>query len=184
MIAPHARARLATAAGLVAVAVLARLLPHPPNFTPVAAMALFSGACLPSRRLAFAIPIAAMLASDIVLGFHDLMAIVYLCFGATVLIGRFVRSRRRAGPLALAALFASTLFFTATNLGVWATGGLYPRTAAGLAECYALALPFFGNTLLGDAIFTAALFGGFALVESALPDAGRSHVGERYTAGD
>ncbi len=177
-------ARVGTAAGLVVAAASARLLPHPPNFTPVAAMALFAGTCLPSGALAFAVPLTAMFASDLVLGIHDLMPVVYLCFGLTVGLGRLVRSRRRPAPVALACLSASTLFFAVTNFGVWAAGALYPRTPAGLLECYALALPFFGNTILGDAFCTGALFCGYALLERRFPDTGVPHVGARNTASD
>jgi hypothetical protein len=163
--------RSAGAFALVAAAALSRLLPHPPNFTPVAALALFAGACLPSAAQAFAVPMAAMLASDLVLGFHDQMPAVYLCFALTVGLGRLIQERRRIVPLALAALSASLLFFAVTNLAVWVSGSLYPRTPAGLAECFVLALPFFGNTLLGDALCTAALFFAFAFVERLVPAA-------------
>ena len=68
-----------------------------------------------------------------------------------------------------AVLASSVLFFVLTNLGVWATSGLYPRTMIGLVTCYAAALPFFRNTLAGDAIYALTLFGGFALLERSIP---------------
>jgi hypothetical protein len=162
-------ARVATVACLVAAAALSRLLPHPPNFTPLAAMALFAGAFLPPPLPAVMIPLAAMLASDLFLGFHDQMPAVYLSFALTVALGRILGGRRRPAPLALAALSASALFFALTNFGVWAAGSLYPRTFEGLATCYTAALPFFRNTLFGDLLYTAVLFGGFALLERRVP---------------
>ena len=175
-------ARLVTAAALVAAAALSRLAPHPPNFTPVAAMALFAGATIEPAALAFGVPLLAMLASDAVLGFHDQMPGVYLSFALTVLLGRRFRRPARGRRLVLAAPAASLLFFVLTNLGVWAAGGLYPRTAAGLLECYVLALPFFGSTILGDALYAAALFGGYALLHR--DGLGVRRVGAGRPAGD
>ena len=146
--------------GLIAIAALFRLAPHPPNFAPVAALALFGGAFLSNRVLAFAIPLAAMLATDLVLGFHGTMAFVYLAFVATVLIGRTLQTRRQqALPVAGAAVGASVLFFLVTNFGTWLVQDLYPPTAAGLAACYTAAIPFFHNTLAANLLFTGVLFG-------------------------
>jgi hypothetical protein len=161
--------RTATVAALIGAAALSRLLPHPPNFTPVAAMALFAGSCLSSGGLALAVPLTAMFAGDLVLGLHDQMPAVYLSFALTVGLGRLLRRRRRPVFVATAALLASLQFFVLSNLGVFVTGSLYPRTLEGLAACFVQALPFFGNTLLGDVLFTAALFGGFALLERNVP---------------
>lgn len=159
--------------GLIAVilaAAASRLLPHPPNFTPIAALALFGGASFTDRHLAFLIPLAAMLLSDVILGFHALMPVVYGSFGLIVLIGMWLRRRRRA-PLAIlgAAFTGSITFFVLTNFGVWALGSMYPRTVGGLIAAYVAAIPFFRNTLLGDLFYVAVLFGGFALPEERFP---------------
>jgi hypothetical protein len=90
---------------------------------------------------------------------------VYACLLATVAIGRTVGNRRSFGQVSGAALAASVLFFVVTNFAVWAHGRLYPLTWSGLAACYTAAIPFFRNSLLGDAAFTALLFGGLALLE-------------------
>jgi hypothetical protein len=161
--------RFATLCALVVLAALARLLPHPPNFTPVGALALFGGATFADRRAGFLVPLAAMLLSDAVLGFHSGMPVVYAAFVAIVGIGLILRARRTPLRLAGASLAASVLFFVVTNFAVWAMGSTYPKTAGGLIACYAAAIPFFGNTLLGDAFFTAVLFGGLALVEWRVP---------------
>ena len=161
--------RFAALCTLVLLAALARLLPHPPNFTPVGALALFGGATFADRRLGFAIPLAAMLLADAALGFHSGMPVVYAAFAAIVGIGLLLRRARTPLRLAGASLAASVLFFVVTNFAVWAMGSLYPKTPAGLLACYAAALPFFRNTLAGDAFFTAALFGGLALAERGLP---------------
>jgi hypothetical protein len=154
---------------LIVAAAASRLLPHPPNVTPVAAMALFGGAAFVDLRLALLVPLGAMVLSDLVLGLHGTLPFVYGALAATALIGRLVRRRRRPAALVAASLTASTLFFLVTNFGVWLVGGLYPKTAAGLAAAYVAGLPFFRNTLLGDLAFTVLLFGGFALLERMVP---------------
>lgn len=166
---PTLSPRVLAPVAMIAAAAAARLLPHPPNVTPLAAIALFAGACLPRGRLALVVPLAALFLSDLVIGLHDQMPVVYGSFALIVLLGRLLRARRRALPIAAATLCGSVLFFATTNFGVWAFGSLYPRTFEGLRACYVAALPFFGGTLLGDAAFSAALFGGLALAERIVP---------------
>lgn len=154
---------------LVALGTFCRLAPHPSNAVPMGAICLFAAARLP-RFWAPAVPLAAMLLSDVVLGarigeapgLSVVLATSYATYAAIALLGGFLR--RDAGPATRAgsSLGASTLFYLTTNFAVWASlacGDRYPLTLAGLAECYAEALPFFGNGLLADLIGTAALFG-------------------------
>ncbi len=161
--------RLAAVILMVLAATLARFLPHPPNFTPVAAIALFGGCYLPSRLLSSAVVIVAMLLSDAVLGFHPLMPVVYLSLIAAVFLGWTVRSSRSPRKVIALSLISSVLFFVATNFAEWAMGILYPRTLDGLVACFTFALPFFNNSLFGDLFFTAMLFGGFSLLEQQVP---------------
>ncbi len=150
---------------IVVIAALFRCLPHVPNMTPIAAMALFGGAYL-SKRYALLLPLLAMLVSDIFLGFHPVMPFVYGSFLATGLIGLWLRSHKTPGYIIGAALLSSTIFFLTTNLGVWLMGGLYPKTAQGLLESYTMGLPFFRNTILGDMLYTGIFFGGFAAIKT------------------
>ena len=161
--------RFGALCAFVLLAALARLLPHPPNFAPVAAVALFAGAHFSRKGWAFAVPLAAMLLSDVYLGFHSLTLVVYGAFAASVGIGLLLRHRRSLPAIASASLTSSVLFFVVTNSAVWAFGTLYPKTAAGLAACYVAAIPFFHNTLAGDAFYAAVLFGGWALAERKYP---------------
>ncbi|MBC8101932.1 MAG: hypothetical protein H7Z41_05010, partial [Cytophagales bacterium] len=141
--------------------------PHPPNFTPVAAMALFGAAMLPDKRLALLAPLAALLLSDLFLGFYgwEGMASVY---GATLLVGLLgylaLGRGRGGGPLRIvaASFGGSVVFFLVTNAACWWTG--YPHTAEGLSLCFTLALPFFRNEALGTLLGTGVLFGGHALI--------------------
>jgi hypothetical protein len=163
--------RFATLVCLTTAAAATRLLPHPPNLTPIAAMALFGGAHFASPIVAFAVPLSAMFLSDVLLGFglHRVMPFVYGSFAFTVCLGRCLRSRRSPLAVGVAAVSGSLVFFVVTNLGVWLVGNLYPLTLDGLVTCYIAAIPFFRNTLTGDAFYTVALFGGFALAQRYFP---------------
>lgn len=163
------RPRLAVLITIVFSAAFFRLMPHPPNLTPIAAVALFGGAYFTDKRLAFLVPLSALLVSDLVLGFYSQMPIVYISFALIVSIGLWLRQRRTLVPIAGATLASSILFYVTTNFGVWAFGSLYPKTLVGLIACYVAAIPFFHNTVLGDAVFAAVLFGGFSLAERYLP---------------
>ena len=149
-----------------------RIVPHPWNFTPVGAMALFSGAMLKDRRFAFLFPLVALVAGDIFIGFHKLVPIVYASFLVSVLIGRLLQNRRTVLRLAGATLRGSIQFFLITNFGVWWLLNSYPKTAAGLASCYLAGIPLFWNTLAGDALYVSVLFGGYALAERFFPSLG------------
>jgi hypothetical protein len=163
------KARLIALLAAIFAAAAMRLVPHPPNFAPITAMALFSGAQMPKRALAFVAPFAALLLSDVVIGFYSGIGFVYAAFALAVLIGWAVSSRKTPLVIGAAAVASSILFFVLTNFGVWASGTMYPHSLAGLEECYVAALPFFRNTLVGDLVYTAMLFGGFALAERLLP---------------
>ena len=153
-----------------------RLVPHPPNFAPIGAMALFSGAYLGRRALAFVAPLGALLLSDAIIGFYAGMAFVYVSVALIVLIGWAVSARISPLRIGGAAISGSVVFFVLTNFGTWLSSGMYPHTISGLAACYVAAIPFFQNTVAGDLVYAALLFGGFALLEGAIPklrDAGK-----------
>ena len=157
-------------AGLIGLDVAARLLPHPPNFSSVAASALFAAAVFRVRVLSFAVPLLALALSDAIIGFDDwrMAAVIY---AATVFPAALVVCvRGLPSPIALLGIAAcsSVVFFVSTNFGVWAFGAMYPRDLAGLAACYVAALPFFQNTLGGDLFWMFALFGGYQLFRAVL----------------
>ena len=172
-------ARLAALFSAIVAAAALRLVPHPPNFSPIDAMALFSGAYLGRRWVAFAAPLAALFLSDLVLGFYHGMATVYATVALVVAIGWSLSSRRTPLRIAGAAVAGSVTFFLITNFGMWLFSGFYPLTSAGLAACYVAAIPFFQNTVAGDLFYAALLFGGFALAEHFLP---QLRVGEPQPA--
>ncbi|OQX75703.1 MAG: hypothetical protein B6D61_09915, partial [Bacteroidetes bacterium 4484_249] len=136
-----------------------RLIPHWPNFTPIAAMALFGGAYFQKKHLAFVIPLAALFLSDMILGFHSWMIAVYVSFAIVVGIGFILRNRIKVGTVLLATLSSSIIFFIVTNFAVWIGSPFYPQNIAGLIECYVAGLPFLNNGVLGDLFFSTIFFG-------------------------
>jgi len=161
--------RLITLLSAILGAAALRLVPHPPNFSPIDAMALFSGAYLGRRALAFVAPLGALLLSDLVLGFYHGQATVYFSVALIVMIGMAALSGRSPVRIGAAAIASSVLFFAITNLGMWAFSGFYPRTFGGLEACYVAAIPFFQNTIAGDLFYATLLFGGFRLAELLIP---------------
>lgn len=153
-------------AGMILAAVASRLIPHPPNFTPIAAIALFGGAGFANKRAAFLVPLAGLFLSDLVVGFYGITPVVYGGFALTVCLGLWVRRNRSVQRVVLAAVASAILFFVLTNFAVWAIDNLYPKTLVGLVDCYVAAIPFFRNMLLGDLLYSALLFGGVALAEN------------------
>ncbi len=154
------------AALMILAAAFSRLIPHPVNFAPIAAIALAGGVYL-DKRYSLIVPIVALLISDWVLGFYPVLLFVYGSVLVIGLAGQWLRSHKRALPIIGTTLFSSVLFFLVTNFGVWAVGPeMYPRTWAGLLECYAAGIPFFRNTIAGDVFYVAVLFGMFELLGS------------------
>ncbi|MFH1405279.1 MAG: DUF6580 family putative transport protein [Patescibacteria group bacterium] len=142
-----------------------RLLPHPPNFTPIGAIALFGALYLP-RKFALVIPLGAMLVSDAIIGFYSwpIMLAVYAGFAAMVGIGLLVRKHKRFSTVLGGTIAGSLTFFLITNFAVWAFGSLYAPTLSGLVQCYYMALPFLRNTLAGDLFYVGVLVGAVELV--------------------
>jgi hypothetical protein len=171
--------RLAVLLSAILAAAALRLVPHPPNFSPIDTMALFSGAYLGRRRIAFVAPLAALLLSDLVLGFYAGMTTVYATVALIVVIGWWLSSRRTPLRVAGAAIASSVTFFVITNFAMWLFSGYYPATYAGLVACYTAAIPFFQNTVAGDLFYAVLLFGGFRIAEMMLP---RLRAGEPQPA--
>ena len=135
---------------LIFFAILSRFLPHPPNFTPIAAIALLSSKGFTNRWVVFLIPIVSLFISDLFIGLHATIPFVYVSFILIALLGMYVK-KINIGSV----LISSTLFFLVSNFGVWLL--YYPISVEGLIQCYTLALPFFLNTVIGDLVYGALL---------------------------
>ena len=136
--------------GLIVLAIITRLMPHPPNFAPITGIALFSGYHFVNKRIALLIPLVGLFISDLFIGLHALIPVIYMSFVLITVMGLYVK--KLSLPEVLGASFS---FFILSNLGVWYF--YYPLTQAGLIQCFIMALPFFANTLAGDLFYTALL---------------------------
>lgn len=154
---------------MVLAAAFTRLIPHPPNFTAIGAMALFGGAYFSNKKFAFVIPLFAMFLSDLIIGFHNGMLSVYLSFVMIVGIGIMLSRNIKFKNVVAASLISSILFFVLTNFQMWLLSPLYTKNVSGLATCYAAAIPFFHYTILGDLFFVGILFGLFAAIQLKFP---------------
>lgn len=172
------------ALSLTVLGAIARLLPHPPNFAPVGSMSLFAGARLPVWQ-AYLVPLALMAITDPILArfyyggvpaYRPFQIFIYASFLISVWMGRRLRGTESIPRIASLAVVNSMQFFLLSNFGVWLWSVGYPRTASGLAACYAAAIPFFGWTLASDLAYAAALFGLHAWLSRTVA------AGERVTA--
>ena len=132
---------------IIVVAVLSRLVPHPPNFTPITAVALFSIINFKNKYLGLSIPIICLFISDLILGISLINFFVYFSFILISVVGYLLKKINITSILA-----SSLIFFTVTNFGVWLIG--YPNTIEGFIACYIAALPFFGWTIAGDLFYS------------------------------
>jgi hypothetical protein len=159
---------------MILAAALSRLLPHPQNVAPIAAMALAGGVYL-DKKLGLILPLAALFVSDLFIGFYPILFFVYGSFLVIGMIGLWLKSHKKPLPVLGATLFGSIIFFLVTNFGVWIVGPeMYPRTLAGLSECYVAAIPFFRNTVLGDLAYTGVLFGLFEVLTHLVKNPARA----------
>ena len=158
--------------GMILLAVVSRIIPHPHNFTPIGAIALFGAAYFPRKWAAMIVPFIAMWLSDLFINnvtygqYYDRFQWsgslwIYGAFAIISLMGMATLRRVSAVRVGGSALAASVLFFIVTNFAVWASGSMYPKTTEGLMACFAAGIPFFGNTLLGDLFYGLVLFGTF-----------------------
>ena len=133
---------------------LSRILPHPPNFTPIIASAIMAPLLIRDRWFGIAIPIFAMLVADIVIGFHPYQTVIYLTL---IVIGLVAPMQRNIKWITAMAILGPVWFFLTTNFAVWLAWDYYPKTVEGLILCYTMAIPFFQNTLISTCIFTGVL---------------------------
>jgi hypothetical protein len=161
-------ADLSTVAFLIGIDVAARLLPHAPDFTPVAATALFAASALRIRALSPLVPIAGMLLGDAVLGFYDwrVMAAVYGVLALPAIVACSSSRLRRPAMIIPVLLSSSLAFFLVTNFAVWASSPLYTASVTGLLKCYVAALPFLRNMVAGDLFWGLVLFGSYRLLHT------------------
>lgn len=159
---------------IILFAAFSRLIPHPPNFTPIIVIGLFGGAYLQDNRLALLIPLFGMLFSDLILGFHGMMPWVYFSLVLITFMGIGIKNKVNIINCTVSVLSGSLLFFLLSNFGVWFMGG-YEKSIPGLITCYTMAIPFFQNTLAGSVFYGTLIFGGYEglkyILLGSVPDA-------------
>lgn len=155
-----------TALFVILLGAISRILPHPPNFAPIGALALFGGVYF-SKKIALVLPIFAMIVGDIFIGFYQpiLMITVYLSFLICVFFGFWLKKNKNWSNILRTSMFSSIIFYLLTNFAVWAFTGWYPKTLFGLIQSYLMALPFLRNTFFGDLFYTTLFFGVYELFE-------------------
>ena len=149
---------LITGTMIILVLALSRLMPHPPNFTPILGMAVFSGAVINKKIIAYIIPLVAMLLSDLFLGFHAGMPVIYFSLAICVLIGTFIESRITIFNTLLCISGGVIAFFLITNFAVWYGSGMYEFSISGLMKSYLMGLPFLQNTFISSLIYGMGAF--------------------------
>ncbi len=163
------------AIGILVLGVVSRLIIHLPNFTPVIALALFGGVYL-KKQQAVILPVLMMIIADLFIGIDATFPFTWGSMAAIAVIGLWVRKNKSFTAVAGSSLLSSVLFFLVSNFGVWLVQNMYPHTLAGLIECYVMAIPFFGSTLVSTIIYTAVLFGAYEWAAARLAKTRFSYV--------
>ena len=165
---------------LIVIGILGRMIPHPPNFTPIIAIALLASHVFKNKWIVILTPLMAMWISDLVLnnyrytGHHDGGFLVFSSsslwvYGPIIciaLLGTVLIKKVKISNIALSSISGSLIFFLVSNFGVWISGTMFPKSLFGLIECYTFALPFFGNALVGDLVYCTILFASYSLAFS------------------
>ena len=156
--------------GIIFLAAMSRMIPHPWNFTAIGAMALLSGSQFKDLRIAMVLPLASLFLSDLALGYHPTWTYTYLAVGIVSLVGRGLILNNRYFEVLGASLVSSVIFYLISNFGVWASGGLYSANLNGLVECMIAGVPFFGGQIAGDLMYSLGLFALLKQLNSFSPE--------------
>jgi len=156
------------ALSLIIVGILLRFVPHAPNFTPVAAIALFSGAYL-NKRYAFIVPLVLMITSDLFIGLHNVVIFTWGAFALITILGLWLKKHRSVLGITAKSLVSAIIFYLVSNFGVWLMGW-YPKTPKGLIDCYVMGLPFIRNFTVATLFYALAFFGLYESVAYFVKD--------------
>lgn len=187
--------RFGLSMGIVAFATFARimtppLLGHPSNFSPIDAIAIFSGCYFARRFWKFAVPLLSVWFGDLLIDyllFHKIMLFYsgfywqYGCYVMMVVLGMMLSRKVKPLPIIAASLSSSVLFFVVTNFGVWVGSGMYPHSTVGLLACYVAAIPFFNATVASDLVYSVLFFGSVELAKRQMPNLTAIHQVQKKT---
>ena len=152
-----------SAIALITILAFSRIIPHPPNFTPILGMAVFAGAIFDKKIYSFAILLFAMILSDLFLGFHGSMPIIYFAICLNIAVGIYFINKISYFKIFVSLVSGSLIFFIITNFAVWFSSGMYPYSLVGLLTCYTMALPFLQNTIISTVLYGVGVFFIFEL---------------------
>ena len=164
---------------IILLAAVTRIMPHPPNFSPMAAIGLFGAAHFAKKWQAFFIPLIGIWISDLVINnyvysssssnfvwFYSGFYWQYISYILIIFAGLFIFNRGISLTKMFGGMISSSgIFFLVSNFGVWAGGTMYPKNFGGLITCYAAGVPFIHNTIISDVLFTTVLFGTYYLLQ-------------------
>jgi hypothetical protein len=159
---------------LIIIGILLRFAPHAPNFTPVAAIALFSGTYL-NKKYSLIVPLLLMIVSDLFIGLHNVILFTWGGFALITFLGLWIKRHKSILGIASMSLISSFLFYIVSNFGVWLMGW-YPHNLGGLINCYIMAIPFLRNFTLGTLFYVLVFFGAYELVAYLVKDTKLSRV--------
>ncbi|CAN5717370.1 hypothetical protein BH11BAC4_BH11BAC4_25150 [soil metagenome] len=157
---------------LILAAAVSRVLMYPHNFSPIIGMAIFSGAVIKDRRLAFVLPILSMFVSDVIFevfniapGFWGWGQLVGYGILALITVIAFSLKKINVINVAVYAVVSSVIFFILSNLSFFIIDNpvyhTYTQDTNGFIQCYVQALPFFRISLIADLVYSGVLFGSF-----------------------
>ena len=159
--------------GIIALAGIVRILPHPWNFTPIIAACIYSGFYMNNRFFAILLPLLTVFVGDLVLGLYSGMAWVYSSYLSVILLGFLFNGNASFKKVGMLTVSGSLTFFIISNFGVWFSGMIYPKTVSGVIACYTAAIPFFQNSLLGTILYSGLFFG---ITEILIQKSSNQHV--------
>ena len=165
---------------IILLAAFTRIMPHPPNFSPIAAIGLFGAAHFAKKWHAFFIPLLGIWLSDLVINnfiyarsdvdivwFYNGFYWQYISYVLIIFTGLFIFNKGVSLSKTFGGIVGSSgIFFLVSNFGVWAGSGMYSKNIAGLISCYIAGIPFMNNTIISDFLFTTVLFGSYYLLQS------------------
>jgi len=163
------------ALGLFFIGMVSRFMFHVPNFSPVIALALFSGAYV-NKRYAVIMPVLLMALTDLILGMYNSVFFTWIAIGLAAALGIRLRARKTFGAVLLNSILSAVLFFIISNFGVWLMSGMYVHNMSGLASCFVLAIPFFRNTLLSTLIYSAILFMAYEVIAARVKNTKLAYI--------
>ena len=143
---------------LILLMVFSRLIPHPPNFTPIIAVAIMSGYLFKNLYLSISVLFFSMIVVDMFIGFYSNMFFVYFPLFIIAYFCFFKNNKINAKNLFIYGISSSLIFFIISNFGVWVSSDMYEKNIAGLVNCYIMAIPFLKNTLISTVLFSYLSF--------------------------